>query len=191
MKLIAFTTLALTLAASTANAQNVGPYIGLGVGATDMQNTRLETPFGNLDYHSDIGVSGSAYLGYKLNSYLRIEAEATAKHNDVNGSGSSGEFDSYAGMGNLYIDIPTGGKLTPYIGAGAGYAYITDTDVHSNKAAYQGMAGLSYALTPKTDLSLGYKYFSTFSSPEYNAIVTNIKAPYEVHSVELGLRFGL
>jgi len=67
-------------------------------------------------------------------------------------------------MGNLYYDLKLKkGKLSPYIGAGAGYAWLKDGEGwwDDNAFAYQAMAGITYKINPTISLIAGYKYFAT------------------------------
>lgn len=171
-----------------ADAAEQGLYVQGSLYGNDLTDTEVRSGGVTADYDSDIGIGTSAELGYKFNDHLRASAELAYRHNDVSAGTLKGEFESYAAMGNLYIDIPTGGKLTPYIGGGAGYAYVTDTDVDDSVFAYQGMAGLNYAATDKLDIVLGYKYFGT-TTPNYSAGGVNIEAPYKSHNIELGVRY--
>jgi len=189
-KLFALTAIALATLSQAAEAKDTGPYLQGSVYGTDLDNTELHIAGGaNANYDSDIGYGLGVEGGYKFNQYFRAGIEAAYRHNNVNASGGlEGKFNSTAVLANGYVDIPTGTKITPYIGAGAGYAYVTDTDEHDTTFAYQGMAGLSYAATETTDVVLGYKYLGT-KDPEYTAAGITIRAPYRVHNVELGLRY--
>lgn len=187
--LLSITAAALITLSQPSLAQDSGPYFQGTISGTDLANTELHIPFAtNVDYDSDIGIGLGGEFGYKANKYLRGGLELTYRRNDVSAGAIGGKFESYAGMGNLYLDIPIGVPVTPYIGAGAGYARVGDGDVHDGVLAYQGMAGLSYAANDKTDIVLGYRYFGT-KDPEYSVSGVNIKAPYRVHNVDLGVRF--
>ncbi len=147
-----------------------------------------------LDLNNDIGVGAGGAIGYKFWDYFRVEGEAAYRYNQVEAVGIDGDFSSIALMGNGYVDVPTGTSFTPYVGAGVGYAYdrngccINDSTVSDHTLAYQGMAGISYALSKKSALVMGYKYFAT-STPEYDGRLTfTAESPYKTHNVEFGIR---
>lgn len=73
-------------------------------------------------------------------------------------------------MVNAYYDIDLGSSITPYLGAGIGFAYLdVDSDssavliVHdsSTEFGWNIMAGASYAISETIDLSLSYRYLGT------------------------------
>jgi opacity protein-like surface antigen len=64
-------------------------------------------------------------------------------------------------MGNALLDGDFGGGLGGYIGGGAGRAWTSFSGDKDNAWAYQGIAGLRYALSPNVDAGLKYRYFRT------------------------------
>lgn len=76
------------------------------------------------------------------------------------------EIESQSLMINGYYDIDTGSKLTPYVGAGIGYAKIkgkassleVSYSEDGNNFAWQVGAGVGYALNDKVSLDAGYRY---------------------------------
>jgi opacity protein-like surface antigen len=67
---------------------------------------------------------------------------------------------------NGYFDLGTWYGLTPYIGAGAGAALVTVSDVQGVASsdnsewhfAWAGMAGVAWQISPSLQLDLGYRY---------------------------------
>lgn len=95
-------------------------------------------------------------------------------------------------MVNLFYDIPLSNKLAPYIGAGIGDAYLTNSG-GSNAFAYQGMAGLNYKLTESGTVFGGYRYFATskFNLTENVAgTVITEKADVKANSIDVGYRYS-
>lgn len=103
-------------------------------------------------------------------------------------------------MANIYYDIDTGGPLKPYIGAGAGIGFVnvnyapsatTIIDDSATPFAYQGMAGVSYDVSPAASLFAGYRYRATLD-PKVEA--TLFSADFEVENrasiIEAGVRFN-
>jgi opacity protein-like surface antigen len=163
-------------------------------------------------YDAGFGVSGA--IGYRLSPYIRLELEAAYRRNDldnVNGSPNApgvGSNVTTAYMGNVYLDYDNATRLVPYIGAGAGMAYInphtiltldngltTETKHLKDWApAFQFMGGITYDATQNPaipmELYLGYRYFTTGDItidytivPGYNRSLSNTS-----HNVELGAR---
>ncbi len=171
-------------------AAETGPYVQFGLGVSSLKEDALEDNNGaKIGYSTDSGISGSAGLGYKISNGFRIDGEYTYRDNEIKAMGIKGNIESHSLMANGYVDIPTGGKITPYIGAGAGVSNVSDGDVDDTVFAYQGMAGLSYAVSEQTAIQLGYKYFAT-STPKYDVGFGKVKAPYRTHNLELGVRYS-
>jgi opacity protein-like surface antigen len=88
---------------------------------------------------------------------------------------AKGKVDTWSGMLNAYYDLPALGPVRPYLGAGIGFSRVhvdnstilttgrvavatidgkTDTEL-----SWQVGTGFGYALTPRTTLEVGYRYF--------------------------------
>ena len=95
-----------------------------------------------------------------------------------------------SGMLNLIGRYPEG-KIHPYIGAGAGYAYVQLDDIRSsiiginylNTAsgskgvfAYQFMCGLDFEITDHIYMGFGYKYFIA-NKAQFDTRLTSPLAP--------------
>src|SRR5260221_3636111 len=64
-------------------------------------------------------------------------------------------------MANALLDGDFGGGFGGYIGGGAGRAWASYTGTNDSAWAYQGIAGLRFALTPNVDAGVKYEYFRT------------------------------
>jgi len=73
-------------------------------------------------------------------------------------------------MANVFYDFNTGGRLTPFIGGGAGIGFVDVNYAPSGVAiiqddatefAYQGVAGVAYEVSPAIELLLAYRYRAT------------------------------
>lgn len=130
-------------------------------------------------------------MGYGFTNGFRTEAELVFRRNNIKTDGLNGEVDSLAGMANAYYDFTSlNMPVVPYVGAGAGYAQI-DPSVNDgiNVFAYQFMGGLSYPFSQNASAVLGYRYFAT-SDMEDKTPGMKLKANYETHNAELGMRIG-
>jgi opacity protein-like surface antigen len=157
----------------------------------------------------DTGYSALAALGLGI-LIARVEIEAGYRQADVAratvagvGLPAGGDTRMISGMVNGYIDIPfslLGFK--PYIGAGLGAARVDLSHVtaagaplldgHQTVLAFQGMAGLSYALASHVTLTLGYRFFGTDNvqvRSQSGATSVSVKQDgLRTQSAELGLR---
>ena len=170
--------LALVAALFSAGSANAYPkqgwYVGLGAGANFLQNIDVTSKAVTNRLESDPGFLLDGSVGYGFESQLRPEFEIAYRRNSVGkatgtGAGAaSGSFNSTAFMGNLMYDFQTQTGLTPYIGAGVGGAFVGANDAgqvlggnllnnQPFEFAYQGIAGLSYELSERLDVTADYR----------------------------------
>jgi opacity protein-like surface antigen len=64
-------------------------------------------------------------------------------------------------LANVLLDGDFGGGFGGYIGGGAGRAWVSYSGDKDNAWAFDGTAGLRYALTPNLDAGLKYQYLRT------------------------------
>src|SRR3546814_16798210 len=70
------------------------------------------------------GWFGALSLGYDF-GWPRIELEGSFRNNDPKGGSELGSsIDTYGLMANVLVDLDFGFPVLPYIGAGAGAAYV-------------------------------------------------------------------
>lgn len=202
-------TTALALAIFPASAGNFsGWYIGLEAGAN--WNSDNDALFGegvpattpvNIDYDTGWAVLGT--MGYAFAGNWRLEGEFGYRDNDIdtiNGVRAGGEHNTMSLMANILYDIPLTDRFTVSIGAGAGGVHqqfddgLLDQDEDTN-FAYQGIAGLSYAIGQRTDLTLNYRYLRTDEADFHGAHAGHTDFydldDGESHTVTVGLRFDL
>lgn len=162
---------AACLFAANANAVEIKPYVGAKLKYVDLSSELNDDGFpldgGDKVAGGSIAVGLSTKLG-KGN----IRAELEYNGND------DAEKTSYAGiiktkvetqsvMLNGYYDIDTKTKITPYIGAGIGYAKVKGTaytggiklgSMDDDNFAWQVGFGTSYAVNEHICLDAGYRY---------------------------------
>ena len=137
----------------------------------------------NIDYKT--GWGADVIAGYKL-GLLRVEAEggyqrasvknvkaSTALLTDASTAAGapvvSGDFGgSKIGvttlMANALLDSDFGNsRFGGYIGGGAGRAWASYSGDKDNAWAFQGIAGLRYAVSPNVDVGMKYRYLRTGS----------------------------
>ena len=213
---------AASVATADAAANNRGWYVGVEAGANWLQDsndlvTVGGTPLTSVNVDYDTGWAAIATVGYAFwESNWRVELEAGYRRTEINkavfehsngpwlaGSTafSGGNISEASVMANALYDIHLTDKLTFSIGAGAGVANVRVDAKNAPNAyddsdwafAWQGIAGLSYALTDRLDLTLNYRYFRI----EDGADPTSL-SPFqdhfdtlENHTVTVGLRWDL
>jgi opacity protein-like surface antigen len=185
-----------------------GWYLRGDVGASLYDGAKFSQPAvsaaGGRFLNEDFG-GGSfvgAGIGYQYNNWLRVDLTgeyrfgsnvgAVDDYRFVNGAGNPadgrnyyrGNYSAFVGLLNGYVDLGTWNGLTPYVGAGVGFAhnslsgftdqgFITDrvTGVSSVSGGYisdgtkTGLAwalhaGLGYDVSPNLKLEVGYRYLS-------------------------------
>ena len=147
---------------------------------------------------SDTGYGVTAALGIRLGNF-RIEGEFGYRASDAT---PYAELSQMAAMLNGLFDVHVTDSITLSLGGGVGIDFVswdhTSTDADDSSLAYQGIAGISLALTDNVALSLDYRYMSV---PDIELDVTLQYSPINVAGVSVdeldtqalsvGFRFAL
>lgn len=210
------------------------PYIAARVGVNMMK--------GDIEYRStadygafkkdfdDAAFSGALAFGVKLNSWrgelegsLYSKAKKELDFPEIPGYDYSHNVESSVVaktvLFNLFYDIPTGTQLTPFIGAGVGFAHLKGTiktcdrisgtplgiehsESHNKiNFAWQLGAGVSYAVARNVNLDFAYRFthygkakLQSFEGydPDLNGYVkdrTHVK-DLTSHAISAGLRYS-
>ena len=203
-----------------------GPYVGVEGGVTFPRTTDLDVVLDNTTTYNNgyeakfkTGYDVDAILGYKLGP-IRLEGEAGYKRAKVKGLGVSTPLITDVGtaagttataadfsvgdhigiktlMANALLDGNFGGGLGGYVGGGAGRAWANFAGDSDDAWAFQGIAGLRYALTPNVDAGLKYRYFHTAKLGFDDAFTVNsvpftttTKGNYDSHSLLASLVYN-
>lgn len=212
---IALGALALALGTASIAKADEGVYVsgGLGMNWASKNSAKGLAAGEKLDAKWNTGPSFHLAGGYQMDEW-RSELELGFYHNNLNTlSHENGDVKPLAGeqrtwtlMGNLFYDMPVLDDLDVYVGGGLGMASVKfRADRYINTAhdewlagrdtvfAYQLMTGVSYKITEKTALTLGYRMF-THTNTKHKArdsqgLKTHkVKASYN-HSIEAGIRY--
>jgi outer membrane protein OmpA-like peptidoglycan-associated protein len=190
------------LLAGTANAAHAseGWYVRADAGSS--VEGSLDGSFGaGTSYSGDLrnGWLGDAGAGYAFQNGFRLESALSYRSNRLRGDIDSerfpGDVHAWGLMANLLYDFNRHGSIQPYLGVGAGAASVRvgmhdvghDTDTGF---AYQGMAGIGFALSDRTTLDVGYRYFRSDNLNAPHAFFgerTNLD--YINQAVTLGVRY--
>ena len=205
--------LILSFVPATAEAAE-GFYAGAGAGVDLMPDRGLEidATVGNQSFSlptTSKWKTGWAVLfnaGYAWDFGLRTELEYSFREQKVasfDSSPWSGTQWDNSLMANALYDIPTGTALSPYVGFGVGGAHIswgdnfrpTGTsiiyDASGVKFAWQGIAGLGYAVTPRLTLDLNFRIKGSngYAFPSTTGVVAR-NFDYLTRTVIVGFRYG-
>ena len=145
----------------------------------------------NTGYAHHSGWRGELAFNFRKNDFDEIE---------IDGFGSAdldGDIWATTAMVNGYYDISLErlgldgqlwSRLTPFIGGGIGVGYFeADSGLgHEGDVAmtYQGLTGMSYALSEQWDTTFTYSYMSALDT-EFDGV----DFEYKTHNVMAGLRF--
>lgn len=167
--LLAAGVLALPIAAS---AQPVtGLYLGAGAGLNLMQDETVKsvggvaTPGAKLE--TNLGGVGVVSLGWGFGNGLRAEFEGDYRYNGidkvtgVHGGGSvSGSEQKYGPMVNVLYDFNgLSPAFVPYIGAGAGYQWASNSGSSAaGSFAYQAILGAAVPVASVPGLAITAEY---------------------------------
>lgn len=188
---------------ASAQQPTTGPYVALGAGAQWLNNAKTIGNGVNTKYKFDTGGVGVGALGYGLGNGFRVEGEVGYRDSGVSraSTGSaSGDVSSWGFMGNGLYDFNLGWPVTPYLGAGIGMALVSankltvpgsavTVDGTDMNFAYQGIAGVSYAITQNLKLDASYRYFAT-TNPQYKtSIGSSAGSRYHDNTLLISLRW--
>jgi outer membrane protein OmpA-like peptidoglycan-associated protein len=212
----------IALASITSASELRGTYVAIEGGASWIDNeafvqttaaTGIVTNTSAFAAEFDTGWAILGSIGYAFENNLRAELEVGYRRNNfdrltqifpittaVPAAGSLSEFSL---MANLLYDFHLGDKLTVSVGGGIG-ADRANLDVgllafddDEWLLAYQGIAGISYAIGSRTQLFVNYRYLHV-DAPEYTAALapntvqhTAFLSDLSKHTATFGLRFAL
>jgi OmpA-OmpF porin, OOP family len=167
--LLAAAALALVPVASQAQTlQYPGFFAGVEAGGNYMFQSSIPTPFGQSTMYPSIGYSFGGMVGYDFVG-PRIAFEGLYNNSKATISGASQSYgatkDEIAAMANVYYDFNAGGVFVPYIGAGAGIAFVKESALGSQDNttafAYQGIVGIGYNIDSQFRVNLEGRYYGT------------------------------
>jgi len=209
------TAAALSVAAASHSEarNNQGWYVGIEGGANWVDDndgfmgftTTVPTTADTISF--DTGWAVLATVGYAFDTNWRLELEGGYRNNDIDllstffgFTTNSGDLTQISLMANVLFDVPLTDRLDLTFGAGAGAVYSDfsppfGSDESDTSFAYQGIAGLSYALTDRLDLTLQYRYLHV-NDPSFTVSHTGHTDVFalddvENHTVSIGLRYDL
>lgn len=202
---VALACCALATLAQPASAEQptTGPYVSFGGGAQWLRNSKTTAPPVSTTYRFNTGWAAVGALGYGLGNGFRVESEIGYRQSDVNKANTgaaSGKAKAYHLMVNGLYDFNLGWPVTPYVGAGVGVARVNfdsvtvplagrTIDDTATTFAYQGIAGVAYAITQNLKFDVSYRYFGTSNPYLKDSAHVDERAQYRDHTVLAALRW--
>jgi len=182
-----------------------GPYVSISIGmgtADDSDLTDSTLPGTAIDLAYETGYVFGSALGYQFGSF-GFEGEIAYRKNDLDKISLMGETTSITGdasalslLANGYYRLDLGKvPLTPYIGAGLGFAQVkinnfgvpgsgrldwSDDDI---VFSYQISAGMEYDLSKRFAVGVTYRYCGS-SDPQFNTT----DASFSSHNIILTIK---
>lgn len=163
------------------------------------------------------GFMAGAALGAYFNDWIRAEIEVSGHWHDADGESVTsplipgttttadldGDADATFVLANLWLDVPVGDVIRPYIGGGVGLGKLDvelDTTGGTNVIddsdwafAYQLGGGIAFGLSSNIGVDVGYRY-KAINNAELEASAAggtvDVETDYRSHNVLVGLRIG-
>ena len=180
MKKALFVAAALVALPSMGHTQEFAPlpgfYIGAGVGGAWYLNS--STSIGG-QFSSTTGMLADVVAGYDFVG-PRVELEVgfgfipftATLANTVAQSNFSGSAHQLQVMGKALYDFIPASTITPYIGAGAGVAFVDgNTFLQNTLFAYEGIAGVGYNIDSQWRVALEGRYVGTTNA---NVVINGV-----------------
>jgi OmpA-OmpF porin, OOP family len=157
----------LLIAAANADAQTNKWYLDAAGGVAIQQDVNIKNSGGKVDFNP--GFRSGLAVGYNFCDSFSAEFETGVIGNSI--IGASADIYEIPMLANVIYKIPTHSAWTPYFGVGAGGAATMlrssnvplgfPKDATDLTFAFQGTAGLKYALGKNMELGVAYKFLGT------------------------------
>jgi len=186
-----------------------GVYFGLGGGVNWLSDAEIEGTSAEFEFDAGFAVLGT--LGYAfaepwMVGDVRTEVEISYRENNfdsISGGGTSlslgGDASQVFGMANVLLDVDTGSRFTPYVGAGVGFGQVSVNDLslagfpalgsiddEDTVVGFQAIAGVAFDVTPQISLTADYRFFIT-EDPEFDGVEVENRN----HTLMFGARYHL
>jgi len=191
--------------APTAFAEVTHRYISGHLGAGIHPDATTTTPgfacSTPCDLEVDTGAVIGAAIGVGLANHFRFEGELAWHDSSIDDPqfffpGESLNISVLSIMANGYYDFDLNAPFKPYVGAGVDFGFIRaeheffgfvdeDTDIGF---AYQLMTGVAFDLSPRSAITLGYRYFDT-TDLDVATFGFNFQTEFTSHEFLVGVRF--
>lgn len=140
----------------------------------------------------DVGLRGELEFGYR-----KVNEDKVKDDDEVYDSDADQTTLSFMVNGLYAFEVSN--LVRPYFGVGLGMAKHdwsdpgdewNEPESHDDTVfAYQGMAGVGFALAEQTEVRVGYRYFAT-QDFAFDNEWTEVEISHGSHSIEAGIRFS-
>ncbi|MEO8558252.1 MAG: OmpA family protein [Rhodospirillales bacterium] len=186
------------LALPAVAAEPGGFYVGIGGGINYLEKSDVEGTIGMAAFKvnnakSHLGFAANAFVGYSFGG-PRVELELVYRQNkskNVGGLVDDVRVQSGAAMVNMLFDFFPSSVVSPYLGFGAGAAYVQVNKPFKDGdfvPAGQGIVGANLKLTPNWVVSADYRYFRTID-PHMKSGNVKYDFDYTNHTGMLGITY--
>jgi outer membrane protein OmpA-like peptidoglycan-associated protein len=125
---------------------------------------------GTANANWNTGWAAGGMVGYDFVG-PRVEVEGIYRDNTGTIGSVGVDFNQTSVMANLLYDFNAGGTIVPYIGAGAGVAFMNtnlfNVTANSTQFAYQAILGVGYNIDPMIRINLEGRYYGT-TTPNFS-----------------------
>ncbi len=182
-----------------------GPYVRIDMGYSFNMDSDGTQSAGNLGSEAvDNVILAGGGIGYRFSENIRgdlifdYRPDADVSATTSAGNTTASEVSALSVMLNAYWDITTTDDLTPYLGAGIGYARLstsdqtttggiaTETGATSDNFAWSVTAGAAYKLLDNTLLDMNYRFINM---GEFKQATNTTYDDLMAHEMRAGLRF--
>ena len=160
-------------------------------GSTSATNEDLEDTF-----FIEGGLGCNVWSNFRIDGILGYRGEADM---DEAFGGLDGNVSTFYGFLNLYYDVFTWGRVTPYVGGGIGFAHHSINDIslpatvaegENTEFAWNLQGGVAVAVTHNLSLDVGYRYVD-WGDAESGADPDTLNVDdINSHDVRVGLRWS-
>lgn len=222
MRTLLLASTAALLLAGTAGADGMDQagtwYVGGSIGANWASSIDPGTFFGNsLDTEFETGWALTGNVGYRWPATnFRTELELAYRQNDVASifqspvliANASGDVSQFSIMANALYDFPIADQWSLTLGAGIGAAQsdVSATGLPGSQVlladsddgwsfAYQGIAGIAYAVSNQTSVYVEYRYLANSGHDIVTFPPPNVPRAAEIdtdsQTISVGIRLSL
>ena len=141
---------------------------------------------------TDLGFVGGRFaVGYAIFGF-RPELSVGYRMANIEGQNEQSvtSIDVIAGV---YYDVDTGSEIVPYVGIGAGMSHVTVKEGNTKRVwapAFQGAAGIGYAIMDDLTLTFGYRLTGTLDADFAETDGGDTLKTALGHNLELGIRYS-
>jgi len=174
-----------------------GAYGTINVGAGKYSDIDVG---GGTTQEFDTGFTYFGSIGYDFGKTFRTDVSYSGTTSSTDLGGQDLNIDTKSFMVNAYVDFPNeGSKIAPFVGAGIGTTELdvselctpaADTDCTDNVFTYGIYGGVSYEISPKTDIVGQVAYLGYADADITNLGDTFTITGSETLSAYIGLKFN-